>query len=143
MITNFSQSKKQQSIIPKWILILAKIFGFWPFSLTIVDPTSFDLNKLNRFWPIFMTIFYIFCVYIQIATQFLLKNINFSAMEIIIHCTIITGNTSALIACIATVVFRRRHIQSIFRTIHFIDQKVNKLFEYYFSEPIFQYHSIR
>lgn len=58
------------------------------------------------------------------VTQFLLANINFSTMEILIHCAIITGNTSALLMCIATVVLNRKKIKLIFQTIQSVDQEV-------------------
>lgn len=127
MFRPFTVAHSSEECIPKWILIASKIFGLWPFSATIDTRTSFNLDVSKCLWVIIAQVIYAWIVYIQISTQYLLQEVNFSAMEIFIHCAMLTGNTAVLMSSAPTAIWNRDKLRRLIKIMQTVDREVCSL----------------
>lgn len=127
MIGQFSHNSANYSLT-KWIYVVARIFGYWPFTVDVIDPhhlNSMQVNAANWIWLSITVLIYIACILLQYTSQSL--NYRFSATEILLTraTTVVYGLIP--IGTIALNLYNRLALRNIHMINLEFDQKVSAL----------------
>lgn len=126
MIQKCSQNKNVDvdRCFPKWVIVMAKIFGVWPFSTTSKSTATFRTRIGACLWSAITFIIYASCIYIQCSTQYLLYYLNMSPIEVIISSVMVIGSTVVLLLNIPLAFWNRQQFWNFIKLIHDVDQEV-------------------
>lgn len=113
-----------ESILPKWIFVIAKIFGYWPFPVAIGTATpsnSIRSNACDILWTLNAIILYIMSTYFYYKTATQLKFDEPSAQGIAL--TELSLSFVSIIAVLSAL-WRRKSIAKLIGIMRVVEREV-------------------
>lgn len=112
--------------VPKWVCVIAKLFGFWPYSLCATAKTAsktFVSDIWDLLWSFAVVIIISAGIYGQCSTIYILHSIEFSSVEVIINSVTVAGYGIVSIIGILMAIWKRKTFLEFIEIIRNVDHE--------------------